>query len=249
MNIFIVGISGKMGKAVCEKANSYGCTVVGGLDKIPLGNFPTFESADKVNVPIDVIIDFSRPETLPQVITLADKFHCPCVMATTGYSQAQEEQIAKLSTRVAVFKSANMSVGVNVISKLLQTAAQLLEGYDIELIERHHNQKADAPSGTAKLLCKSLEKGLSYSPAYRYGRDENSGKREKGDIGVHAVRGGTVVGEHEIAFYGSDETVTISHTALSRSVFADGALRAALFLNGKKSGLFDMSDMLREGEK
>lgn len=244
MNIFIVGISGKMGKALCERANTYGCTVAGGLDRIPASNHLTFNTADEVNVPIDAIIDFSRPETLPEVIKLANRYLCPCVMATTGYTDAQEARIAELSKTVAVFRSANMSVGVNVISLLVQKAAQILDGYDIEVVERHHNQKADAPSGTAKMLCKSLEKGLGCSPAYRYGRDENSGKRVTGEIGVHAVRGGTVVGEHEVSFYGNDETVTISHTALSRTVFADGALRAALFLKGKKSGLYDMSDML-----
>ncbi len=244
MNVFIVGISGKMGKALCERAPEFGITVSGGLDRIEAIGFPVFNSANEVNVPIDAVVDFSRPETLDEAIMLGERFKCPCVFATTGYGKKQEEQIKKLAELVPVFKSENMSVGVSALSILAEKAAEILKDFDIEIVEKHHNQKADAPSGTAKLLCRAIERGIDYSPSYLYGREGNVGKRKKGEIGVHAVRGGTIVGEHEIAFCGPDEVVTLSHSALSRKIFADGALRAAIWLNGKKPGLYDMRDML-----
>ncbi len=244
MNVFIVGISGKMGKVICERSAEFGVSVSGGLDRVAEGKFPVFGSAKDVNVPVDAVIDFSRPETLPEVIALAKRFNCHCVLATTGYDKKQEEQIEKLSELVPVFKSENMSVGVNALSMLAEKAAEVLKDFDIELVEKHHNQKADAPSGTAKLLCRAIERGINYTPNYLYGREGNVGKRKKGEIGVHAVRGGTIVGEHEIAFCGADEVVTLSHSALSRKIFADGALRAALWLSGKKPAMYDMRDML-----
>lgn len=243
MNVFIVGISGKMGRALIETAPKYGMTVTGGLDKAKAKDYPTFTAASDVSVPVDVVIDFSHPETLDSVIELCEKFKCPCVLATTGYDKSQEDDIATLARKVPVFKSANMSLGINVLSLLAERAAALLEGFDIEVIERHHNQKADAPSGTAKLLCKSIEKGLGSHPEYVYGREGNC-KRTTGEIGVHAVRGGTIVGEHEISYCGAHEVVTLTHSAESRGVFADGALKAANWLMGKAPGLYDMSDML-----
>ena len=243
MNIFIVGIGGKMGRALCERAGEYGDTVSGGLDRISSACFPTFSTASEVNVPVDAVIDFSRPDTLPEIISLCKLTGAPCVIATTGYTRDQEEAIKKLSESVAVFKSENMSLGINALSILAEKAASLLKDFDVEIIERHHNQKADAPSGTAKLLCRSLERGLDYAPSYNYGREGNS-KRKPHEIGVHAIRGGTIVGEHEIAFCGGDEVVTLSHSAGSRRIFADGALKAAKWIKDKKPGLYDMHDML-----
>lgn len=242
MNVLIVGITGKMGKALCERAGELDITVAGGLDKVKSSCYPTFSSAKEVNVPYDAVIDFSRPETLDDIIALTQN-GLPCVLATTGYSAEQEKKIAELSKRTAVFKSENMSLGVNALSVLCEKAAALLKDFDIEIIERHHNQKADAPSGTAKLLCRSIERGLDYSPAYIYGREGNC-KRKPKEIGVHAVRGGSIVGEHEVIFCGNDEVVTLAHSAGSRKIFADGALKAAKWLIGKKPGLYDMRDML-----
>ncbi len=243
MNIFIVGINGKMGRVLCERAPELGVTVSGGLDKVSSPLYPTFTRAADVNVPVDAVIDFSRPETLGEIISLCKKYNCPCVLSTTGYRASDEQQIRKLAEKVAVFKSENMSLGVNALSILAGKAAEILKDFDVEIIERHHNQKADAPSGTAKLLCRSVEKGLAYSPDYVYGREGNC-KRKPHEIGVHAIRGGSIVGEHEIAFCGSDEVVTLSHSAGSRKIFADGALKAAKWLTGKKAGLYDMHDML-----
>lgn len=244
MNIFIVGIGGKMGKAVSERATALGISVAGGLDVISSPVYPTFAHADDVNVPFDVIIDFSRPETLSDVRKLCEKTKRPCVLATTGYGKEDEETIRALSRSVPVFKSANMSLGVNVLSYLTEKAARMLDGFDVEIIERHHNQKADAPSGTAKMLCAAVERGASYTPQYTHGR-EGIQPRKKGEIGVHAVRGGTEVGTHEVGFYGTDERVTLTHVATNRAIFADGALKAAAFLLSQKNGLYDMNDLLK----
>ncbi len=244
MNVFIVGIGGKMGRVLCERAAEKGVTISGGLDKTASPLYPTFASAKEVNVPVDAIIDFSRPSTLTEIIALCDRFSCPCVLCTTGYNAAEQKKIQELSARVPVFQSENMSLGVNVLSLLAEKAAALLQDFDIEIIERHHNQKADAPSGTAKLLCRAIERGTNYTPDYVYGR-EGDCKRKKGEIGVHAVRGGTIVGEHEIAFCGQQEVVTLSHSAGSRSIFADGALEAAKWIMGKSPALYDMRNMLK----
>lgn len=244
MQLFVVGINGKMGRVVCERAQDAGDVVTGGLDKIACTNYPTFATAAQVNVPVDAIIDFSRPETLGEIVALSEKFSCPCVLASTGYTAAEQEKIKKLATRVPVFQSENMSLGVNALSLLAEKAAAILAGFDIEIVERHHNQKADAPSGTAKLLGRAIERGLDYAPAYVYGR-EGASKRKEHEIGVHAVRGGTIVGEHEIAFCGADEVVTLSHSALSRKIFADGAIKAAHWVKEQPAGLYDMRDMIR----
>ncbi|MCI8413551.1 MAG: 4-hydroxy-tetrahydrodipicolinate reductase [Clostridia bacterium] len=244
MNVFIVGIGGKMGRVLCERAAEKGVTISGGLDKTASPLYPTFASAKEVTVPVDAIIDFSRPSTLTEIIALCDRFSCPCVLCTTGYNAAEQKKIQELSARVPVFQSENMSLGVNVLSLLAEKAAALLQDFDIEIIERHHNQKADAPSGTAKLLCRAIERGTNYTPDYIYGR-EGDCKRKKGEIGVHAVRGGTIVGEHEIAFCGQQEVVTLSHSAGSRSIFADGALEAAKWIMGKSPALYDMRNMLK----
>ena len=246
MNLFIVGISGKMGRVVCERAKDLGETVSGGLDKMQANAYPTFASAAEVNVPVDAIIDFSRPDTLDEIIALCKKFSCPVVLASTGYTPDDEAKIRKLARSVPVFRSENMSLGVNALSLLAEKAAAILKDFDIEIVERHHNQKADAPSGTAKLLCRALERGLDYSPSYVYGR-EGQAKRKEREIGVHAVRGGSIVGEHEITFCGADEVVTLSHSALSRKIFADGAIKAAQWLKTQPAGLYDMRDMIKLG--
>ncbi|MCI8459398.1 MAG: 4-hydroxy-tetrahydrodipicolinate reductase [Clostridia bacterium] len=244
MHIFIVGIGGKMGRAVCECAAATNDVISGGLDKAASPSFPTFTAAKDVNVPIDVLIDFSRPETLPDILLLADKYACPCVLCSTGYTAADQAEIQRLSKRVPVFQSENMSLGVNALSLLVEKAAAVLRGFDIEIVEKHHNQKADAPSGTAKLLCRAAERGLDYTPSYVYGREGLAKRREK-EIGVHAVRGGTVVGIHEVSFFGTDETVTLSHAAGNRNIFANGALQAAHWLRSQPVGLYDMRDMIR----
>ncbi len=233
-----------MGRAICETAEREGIEIAGGIDMTAGGNYPVFADAKDVNVGFDVIIDFSRPSALSGVIHLAETRNVPAVIATTGYSEEQSAEIFALSAKVPVFRSANMSVGVNVVESVLPALASALRGSDIEIVEAHHNRKADAPSGTALQMLESVKKGLDYTPRVVYGR-EGSCKREKGDIGVHAIRGGTIVGEHTVMFIGEDEIVEIRHTALSRRIFAEGAVRAAAFLIGKKPGMYDMSDCIK----
>ena len=245
MKIFIVGINGKMGRAICDCAEREGIEVAGGLDIAPGGSYPVFARAADVNVDFDVIIDFSRPASLGEVISLAESRNAPAVLATTGYTDGQLSEISALAGKVPVFRSANMSVGVNVVESVLPQLAASLSGWDIEIVEAHHNRKADAPSGTALQMLESVKKGLDGEPRIVYGREGNC-KREKGDIGVHAVRGGTIVGEHTVMFIGEDEIVEIKHTALSRNIFAEGAVRAAAFLVGKAPGMYDMNDYLNE---
>lgn len=243
---FVVGISGKMGLELVERAKLFGVRIMGGLDVVKASPYPTFSRVEDVDVSYDVVIDFSRPSTLDSVIYLCKKENAPCVIATTGYTAEEEQKILELSKDVPVFKSANMSVGVNVLAILAEKAAMFLKGYnfDIELIEKHHNKKVDAPSGTAKMLCRAIEGALDRDPKYRYGRSGND-SRMYDEIGIHSVRGGTIVGEHEIMFCGNHETITLSHSAESRSIFADGALQAALWITTDlRPGLYDMHDLL-----
>ena len=243
MKIFIVGINGKMGKAICESAERGGIEIAGGIDVAAGGKYPVFRDGKSVNVDFDVIIDFSRPSALGEVVYLAETRKAPAVIATTGYDENQLAEIKALSEKVPVFRSANMSLGVNVVESVLPTLASALKGFDVEIVEAHHNRKADAPSGTALQMLESVKKGLDYDPRIVYGREGES-KREKGDIGVHAIRGGTIVGEHTVMFIGEDEIVEIRHTALSRRIFAEGAVKAAAFIEGKPAGIYDMNDYI-----
>ncbi len=243
MKIFLIGINGKMGRAICECAEREGIEVAGGIDVVPGVKYPVFKTADEVNVDFDVIIDFSRPSTLDEVIKLAVSRNVPAVMATTGYTDDELKKIKALSEKVAVFRSANMSLGVNVVESVLPALAAALKGFDIEIVEAHHNRKVDAPSGTALQMLEAVKTGLDYTPNIVNGRS-GSCKREKGDIGVHALRGGTIVGEHTVMFIGEDEIVEIKHTALSRNIFAEGAIKAASYIIGKAAGMYDMTDYI-----
>lgn len=234
-----------MGKAVIARAAATGDTVVGGIDIADNADFPVFRSAADVNVDYDVIVDFSRPATLDTIIELCRISGKPAVLATTGYDEAQQKKINELSKTVPVFMSANMSLGVNVMAKALKMLTASLKGFDIEIIEAHHNQKVDAPSGTAKLLLESVKSSLDYTPDVVSGRDGDDCKRKSTDIGMHAVRGGTIVGEHTVIFAGDDEIIEIKHTALSRKILASGAVSAAGFVIGKKPGMYNMDDYLK----
>lgn len=235
--VFIVGINGKMGKVLTEVAPEYGYAVSGGYDAQAQGG-SIFADVKKVDVDFDVIIDFSRPATFPAIISLAKKHGSPVVIATTGYTADELDGINKLSESVPVFRSANMSLGIAAVKAAAKTAQAILgDAFDIEIVEKHHNQKADSPSGTALLLADAL----CDRDRQVFGRD---GKRNVGEVGIVSVRGGGVVGEHEIGFYGADEIVTVAHSARSRRLFAAGAYKAADYLLGKKSGLYDMDDLV-----
>ena len=247
MKIILSGCNGKMGQVITRTvAERDGCEIVAGLDRVAdsTGAFPVFATAD-IDIPADIIIDFSHPAMLQTVLTLAEGRHLPVIIATTGLSDEQLAAVRALSEKVPVFFSANMSIGVNLLSALVEKAARVLgNDFDIEIVEKHHNQKVDAPSGTALMLADAAKAGLSFEPHYVYDRHSVRQKREKTEIGISSVRAGTIVGEHEVIFGGRDEVITLSHLAMSKEIFAVGALNAAAFLVGKPAGLYFMKDML-----
>lgn len=235
-NVFIFGISGKMGKMLTECAADYGYNVCGGFDKTACAEPPVFTCIDSVNLDMDVILDFSNPALLPQVIALAKKSCKPVVLATTGYSDEQIKEINELSKLVPVFRSGTLSLGIAAAKAASLAVKKVLgDDFDIEIVEKHHNRKLDNPSGTALILADALAP-RSKQVVNRYG------KRNKGELGITSVRGGGTVGVHEIGFYGEDETLTIMHTAHSRKLFAAGAFRAADFLLTCPVGMYDMDD-------
>lgn len=247
LNVLISGICGKMGEHLinCAKTNPE-ITISAGFDvkDTTVGGIPVYSDFADVKEKVDAIIDFSRPSSLDALASYAGKNSIPVVLATTGYSEEQKKQIAALSEKIPVFYSANMSLGVSVIKSLVKKAAEILgDDFDIEIIEKHHNMKADAPSGTALALADSINEVFDNNKPYQYGRTPSDGKR-RNEIGIHGVRGGTVVGEHEVGFYGDDEIITVSHSARSRKIFANGALKAALYIADKPAGMYNMEMMV-----
>ncbi len=248
LRIALSGCNGRMGQAITRLCKNYdNISIVAGFDLYTekLSTYPVYADPFEYTGEADVIIDFSNVKALPRLLEYATKNSIPVVLATTGYSEADVAAIREASEKTAIFKSANMSLGINVVAKLLKTAAEILgNGYDVEIIERHHNQKLDAPSGTAYILGDAVKEGLPYDAEYVYDRHEKHEKRSKTEIGMHAIRGGTIVGEHEVIFAGTDEIIEFKHTALSREVFANGAIRAAIFMNGKTKGMYSMTDLV-----
>lgn len=249
INVLICGIGGKMGGNILDLLKSDGqAQAVCGVDiRTPENcSIPVYSSFDAVVGKPDVIIDFSSPAVLEKELEYAVTNGVPAVLAVTGYTPEQLKKIDEAAERVAIFKTANFSLGVNLLVDLVRRAAQTLgEKFDIEIIEKHHNQKIDAPSGTALMLADSANAAFGNSRRYMNGREGIVGKRSN-EIGIHAVRGGTVVGEHEVLFCGDDEIITLSHSARSKRVFAAGAIKAAKWLAGKPAGKYDMKDVLGE---
>lgn len=244
--ILICGIGGKMGENLIKLTDGdEQAEIICGVDlhAHDIG-VPVYKSFDEVKEKPDVIIDFSSPAALKAELDWAVKNNCPVVLASTGYSADDLKLIDETAKRIAVFKTGNFSLGINLLVKLVKKAAETLgDGFDIEIIERHHNQKVDAPSGTALMLAESARSAFEDGKPLLNGRDGIVGKRGK-EIGLHAVRGGTIVGEHEVMFAGEDEIITLSHSARSKKVFAVGAIRAAKWLVGKPAGKYDMNDVL-----
>lgn len=249
VKLIMHGCNGKMGQVISKivKEDS-GVEMVAGIDKYTgiANDYPVFESIGQCNVEADVIIDFSNASAVDELLDYCVEKNMPVVLCTTGLTEEQLEKVRKASERIAVLKSANMSLGVNMLLKLLQDAAKVLApaGFDIELIEKHHNQKVDAPSGTALALADSINHALNDEYTYNYDRSQVRQKREKKEIGIMAVRGGTIVGEHEVIFAGEDEVIEFKHTAYSKAVFGKGAVEAGKFLKGKGPGLYDMKDVI-----
>lgn len=249
MKILLGGALGRMGREVTLAAEAFGAEITGGVDVAYAGQdsaYPIAADYAQSDVRADVIIDFSRPDALPELLSLAVEKKMPVVLCATGYTDVELESIRRAAESIPVLRSANMSLGVNVMQELVAMAARTLEGFDIEIVEKHHRMKVDSPSGTALMLYDAAmaEKGPETEPIYgRYGRTQ---KRTAGEIGIHAVRGGTVTGEHEVGFYGNGEQVILTHRAENRSLFAQGALKAAQYLLDKPAGLYSMHDVVRE---
>ena len=244
------GCNGKMGQVISRIVKEdAGIEIVAGIDTY-LGiqnEYPTFETIENCDVQADVVIDFSNAKAVDGLLDYCVEKKLPVVLCTTGLSEEQLKKMKEASEETAVLKSANMSLGVNLLLKLLQDASKVLgtAGYDIEIVERHHNQKVDAPSGTALALADSINEAMDHTYEYVYDRSQVRKKRDKKELGISAVRGGTIVGEHEVIFAGEDEVIEFKHTAHSKAVFAKGAVEAAKFLKGKGAGLYGMSDVIQ----
>ena len=244
------GCNGKMGQVISRIVKEDpSIEIVAGIDTYlgVVNEYPTFESMDKCDVEADVVIDFSNAAAVDSLLDYCVDKKLPVVLCTTGLSEAQLQKMKEASEKTAVLKSANMSLGVNLLLKLLQDAAKVLSpaGFDIEIVEKHHNQKGDAPSGTAIALADSINEAMDNSFEYIYDRSQVRKKRDKKELGISAVRGGTIVGEHEVIFAGEDEVIEFKHTAHSKAVFAKGAVEAAKFLKGKEAGLYGMGDVIQ----
>lgn len=247
-NIAICGANGKMGKNIynCIKERE-DCEVVAGIDIYTeqYADFPIVETPAQLPVKPDVIIDFSNPALLDGLLEYCLSTGTPLVIGSTGYNDAQIAKIKSSAHQIPIFFTFNMSLGINLLVQLAKKAASVLgDQFDIEIVEKHHNQKIDAPSGTAIMLANAINETLDNSKHYVYDRHSRRQKREKNEIGMHAIRGGTIVGEHDVIFAGHDEVITLSHSAASKAVFAEGAVNAAMFLKDQPAGLYDMSQMV-----
>lgn len=252
VNVTICGANGKMGKVIASVIKDRSdCTVISGIDlnTAPAADFTVYSKPQELPEKPDVIIDYSHPSGLNDLLEYCLSTGTAVVIATTGYTDEQISQIKKAAEQIPVFFTFNMSLGINLLCKLAKTAAEILgDQFDIEIVEKHHNQKIDAPSGTAIMLANSINSVLGNERNYVYDRHSQRKKREKNEIGMHSIRGGTIVGEHEIIFAGRDEVITLSHSAASKEVFAVGSVNAAVYLSECSAGLYDMASLV-DGEK
>ena len=250
INIALVGANGKMGQVIARLlSESETSKIVCGIDinTATKNDFPVYTNFEDVKESFDVIVDFSHPSSLEGTLSCAVLRNKPIVIATTGLSAEQMEKVSEASSKIPVFFSANMSLGINLIIDLVKKATSILQdGFDIEIIEKHHNLKIDAPSGTAIAIADAINKTCYNSNEYVYDRHSIRKKRSKNEIGIHSLRGGTIVGEHSVIFAGNDEIIEIKHTAMSKEIFAVGAIKAAAFLVSKEAGFYSMNDIIKE---
>ena len=248
--VIMSGCNGKMGQGItgiCKEDADI--EIVAGIDPYDgiKNDYPVFSNISLCDVDADVIIDFSNAKAVDDVLVYSVEKQVPVVLCTTGLSEEQLKKVEDASKKVAVLKSANMSLGINTLMELLKKAATIFApaGFDMEIVEKHHNQKLDAPSGTALALADAMNDALDQKYEYKYDRSQERKKRDKYEIGISAVRGGNIVGEHEVIFAGMDEVIEFKHTAYSKGVFAKGAVEAAKFLKGKAAGHYEMSDVIK----
>lgn len=251
INLVISGCNGHMGRVVEEICRQEPeVQIVAGVDvnTEKRSDYPVYADPMEYTGPADVVIDFSSPKALEGILRFCRARKIGAVLATTGYSDEQKAEIGNAAKEIPVFQSANMSLGINVLMELVRSAARILGGkYDVEIEERHHNRKLDAPSGTALMIADAAASALPYAPDYVYDRHSERRPRDPHEIGITSIRGGTIVGEHTVLFAGRDEMIEIKHTALSREIFANGAVRAALFLAKQQApGMYNMSNLIQE---
>ena len=249
IKVILSGCCGHMGKVITELVKEQNeITIVAGVDLCKQSlSYPVYEKFGQIQESADVIIDFSHPNCLDSLLAFATEKKIPAVICTTGLNCCQVDSIREAAKTVPMFFSGNMSLGINLLAALVKKAAQVLgDKADIEIIEAHHNLKIDAPSGTANMLLDAAIEGLDQEMIPEYDRHSRRQKRPKNEIGMHSIRGGTIVGEHQVIFAGKDEIVTLSHSARSKEVFAVGAVKAAAFVVGKEPKLYDMTDLVSE---
>ena len=249
IRVIMHGCMGHMGRVITNLAAAEEqLEIVAGIDPRVSEemSYPVFPSMDACDVEADVVIDFSGAAAVDGLLDACVAKQLPCVLCTTGLSEAQLRKVEEASEKVAILRSANMSVGINLLMKLLEVAAPVLAdaGFDIEIVEKHHNQKLDAPRGTAIALADKINETLENEYHYVYDRSDVRRKRDPKEIGISAVRGGTIVGIHDVIFAGQDEVITLNHTAYSKAIFAKGAIQAAKFLAGKPAGLYQMNQVV-----
>ncbi len=247
--IIMNGCNGKMGQCISGiVAKDPECEIVAGIDVFDDGHnaYPVFDNISKCDTEADCLIDFSTAKAVDEMLDYCVAKKLPCVLCTTGLSEAQIEKAKEASKTIPVLKSANMSLGINMLGKVLKEISAVLaqNGFDIEIVEKHHNLKLDSPSGTALYLADSVNESLPEKYEYVYDRSQRREKRPVNEIGISAVRGGTIVGDHDVLFAGEDEVITFSHRAYSKAVFGKGAVCAAKFLKDAKPGYYDMSDVI-----
>ncbi len=246
--IIMVGCNGHMGRVISDLVRAdEDAKIVAGVDITEAqDSYPVYSRIGDVQEEADAIIDFSSPKLLDDILAFAVEKQVPAVLCTTGYSKEQIQQIEDTSKKVAILRSANMSLGINTMVKVMEAVTKTLAeaGFDIEIVEKHHNQKLDAPSGTALALADAINGELNHEYDYKYDRSTLREKRPKKEIGISAVRGGTIVGEHEIIFAGTDEVLEFKHTAYSKAIFGKGAISAAKFIHGKSADLYNMKDVI-----
>lgn len=248
LEIMVNGCNGKMGQIVCDLIEENENLVLKcGFDRNITGEFafPVFNNIYDITQKPDVIIDFSVPVSTFNILEYAVTNHVPVVIATTGFTSEEEEIIKKYSMQIPIFKSANMSYDIMIMKKLLQWLAPLLKDTDIEITETHHNRKIDSPSGTAQMLADTINQSLGNNYHFEYNRHDKRKKRDKNEIGLNSIRGGNIVGEHCVQFFGEFETFELKHTSYSRNVFAEGSIKAANFIVTKPNGLYNMEDMFQ----
>lgn len=246
LKVLINGCNGKMGQEVAKRIKeTEEVETLCGIDRIDTGDnaFPVFQKIEDINLVPDVIIDFSIPKATFAILEYAKENKIPTVIATTGFTNEENNLITEYSKDIPIFKSANMSYEVNLMAKLVSNIAKNMPESDIEIIETHHNRKIDSPSGTALILADSINNSLNNEMKYEYDRHSKREKRSKKEIGIHSIRGGTEVGKHSVIFFGQNESFEITHNVTSRSVFADGAIKAAKFLVHKDAGFYNMNDL------